>query len=128
MQEKKRSPRSVLKLDSKLLTDAGIKAYQDGLISVVDRVAPVIELICETYNEGRFNGVVTKLSDYSMSKGAIKTSHIDKDLKNQFGIRAYQDRIIKHPRYAVRLIELLLKKYIYGDLDVALNKKLKKNG
>jgi hypothetical protein len=121
----KRPPRSPLVISDRLVTDVSIRAYEKGMLKVLDRVAPFIEFLCECYVEGRFDEYVEKVNDYSRAR-TTRSSHINPDLKNKVGIHAYHKKRIKSPRYAVRVIEMLMKKYLYGDLDKAINKKLNK--
>ena len=115
----KRNLRSVLKINENVKIATGIKAYKDGLISNIDRVAPFIETLMRMYLDGKLEDIVKKVDNYK-SDSVIRTSHIDKTLKNDFAISAYDNGLIKSPRYAVRLIEDIMRIYIKGELDKIL--------
>lgn len=117
---KKRNLRSVLKINENVKIAVGIKAYKSGLISNIDRVAPFIETLIKMYLDGKLDDVVTKVDNYK-SDSVVRTSHIDKDLKNDFAIAAYNNGLIKSPRYAVRLIEDIMRNYLKGKFDKILS-------
>ena len=116
----KRIPRSSLILDFDLTTKFSIRAYQKGLIDVMNRPSKGISSMIMAYMSGKLKGLVDPVKSYKCGN-TDRTSHIYKDLKNEFGIMACEDGLIKHPQYVARLVENMMRGYLEGKFDKVLH-------
>ena len=117
---KKRESRTVLKINEKIKIDSGIKAYRDGFITAPDRLAKFVETIMRMYLDGKLDGVFEPVEDYT-SSDVTRTTQPSPSLKHEFANKAYEDGLIKNPRYVARLVEHILTDYLEGKLDKILS-------